>query len=86
MKDQKVQLAIQSIINHTNERIKKWYENVKVEYGVTGAGKAHYNKSENEVVVEYTEDGVQSTWRMAFYPEYIENGINWVFDCWSELA
>ena len=79
-------MTIQEVINHTDSRIEDWYLTVKREYGVKGAGKTHYNKKENSIVVEYTENGVQKTWSMAFYPEYLSNGINWVFDCWSELA
>ena len=79
-------MTIQAMINNTNERINNWYANVKEEYGVKGSGSAHYSKEENKVVVEYVENGVQNTWEMAFYPEYMENGLNWVFNCWSELA
>jgi len=79
-------MTIQDVINYTNEKISNWYANVKKEYGVIGLGTAHYNKKTNSVVVEYKEDGVQNTWEMAFYPEYLENGVDWVFNCWSELA
>ena len=77
---------IQTMIENTNSRILNWYENAKIDYGVIGSGSTHYNKKENKIVVEYIEDGEQKTWEMAFYPEYLENGINWVFDCWAELA
>jgi len=78
---------IHEMINYTNQRIGSWYVNAKKDFGVKGSGKAHYSKENNEVVVEYTENGVQSTWKMAYYPEYIkEQSINWVYNCWSELA
>jgi len=77
---------IQNAIDHTQEKIKTWYEQVKTDYNVIGSGTAHYNKSKNEVVVEHIEDGIQKTWSMAFYPEYLENGIDWIFNCWSELV
>lgn len=79
-------MTINEIIKHTDSRIEEWYVSAKRDYNVKGAGKAHYNKKENSIVVEYTENGVQKTWSMAFYPEYISNGINWIFNCWSELA
>jgi len=79
-------MTIQDVINYTNEKISNWYTSVKKEYNVIGAGFAHYNKENDSVVVEYTENGIQETWEMAFYPEYLENGVDWVFNCWSELA
>ena len=78
--------AIQTMIVYTDDRISTWYANAKQDYGVIGSGKVHYNAEENSVVVEYTENGVSNKWDMAFYPEYLENGIDWVFNCWSELA
>ena len=79
-------MTTQNAINYTQEKITAWYKDAKKDYNVNGSGTAHYNKVENEVVVEYIEDGVQKTWSMAFYPEYLENGIDWIFNCWSELA
>lgn len=79
-------MTIQNAINNTNNKIANWYKNAKLDYNVNGAGTAHYNKNQNEVVVEYKEDGVQKTWSMAFYPEYIENGIDYIYNCWSEEA
>ena len=79
-------MNIQDIIDHTDARIVDWYELAKTDFDIIGAGKAHYNKDQNKVVVEYTENGVQTTWEMAWYPEYISNDISWVYNCWSELA
>lgn len=78
--------AIQDIVNYTDDKIITWYKNAKLDYGVVGAGKTHYNKSNDSIVVEYTENGVCKTWEMAFYEEYVENGIDWVYRCWQELA
>ena len=78
---------IQAMIEFTNSKIESWYKEVFNSYGIKGAGKAHYNKQNDEVVVEYTENGKQQTWSMPFYPEYLEdNGLSWVFNCWMELA
>lgn len=79
-------ITIEDVITFTDNMIVDWYKDVLRDYGVKGAGKTHYNKKENEIVVEYAEDGVQKTWKMAFYPEYLSNGIKWVFRCWCELA
>ena len=79
-------MSIQEVVNHTNKKIESWYKDIKIQYGVMGVGKCHYNKDGNKMVVVYTEDGKQMTWEMAFYSEYLSNDINWVFDCWSELV
>lgn len=79
-------MTIQDAINNTNAQIVGWYKNAEIDYNVIGSGKAYYNKSNNEVVVDYVENGVEKTWSMAFYEEYLENGINWIYYCWSELA
>lgn len=81
-----IQNAINEVIEYTNTRIIGWYENAKSDYGIVGAGKAHYNKDNNEVVVEYTENGESKTWSMAYYPEYLREPMSWVYNCWSELA
>jgi hypothetical protein len=78
-------MDIQNLIDYTNLRIKNWYVNVKCEYGVIGSGKVRF--TEDSVVVDYIEDGEQKVWSMAFYPEYLKTArIDWVFNCWYELA
>ena len=77
---------IQEIINYTNKRIENWYKNVLIDYNVKGSGNAHYNQKESKIVVEYIEDGIMKEWEMYFVPEYLTNGIDWIFDCWSSLA
>tara|TARA_R110002073_G_scaffold331631_1_gene516579 strand:+ start:6144 stop:6386 length:243 start_codon:yes stop_codon:yes gene_type:complete len=72
-------------IANTNLRLKKWYAEVKQVYNVIGEGTTRVEG--DEVIVDYIENGVSKTWSMAFYPEYTEeNGINFVFNCWSEEA
>jgi hypothetical protein len=70
------QAHIQTMIQFTNAKIEAWYKEAFNSYGVKGAGKAHYNKANDEVVVEYTENGKQKTWKMAFYPEYLEDKLH----------
>lgn len=77
---------IEAMIAHTNKRIVTWYENVKLDYGVIGEGVASYKEEESKVIVEYIEDGEAKNWEMYFVPEYLENGIDWVFDCWGALV
>ena len=80
-------LTIQGLIEYTNSEIDRWYENVKEEYGVIGFGNAKYDKENDQIVVEYTEDGKANTWSLPFYEEYLKSQkISWVFDCWTELA
>lgn len=79
-------MTIQDVIDYTNTMIISWYDLAKRDYGVVGSGKAHYNKDKNCVVVEYVENGEEKQWAMAFYPEYLENGIDWVYKCWQELS
>lgn len=79
-------MTIQDIINYTNEKIVNWYKNAKEDYGVIGKGKTSYDAENNEIIVKYYENGEAKKWSMAFYPEYISNGISWVYDCWQELA
>jgi len=74
---------INKVINHTQELLNDWYKEVKKVYEVNGAAIIYFN--ENNMFVEYVEDGIKKTWSMCFYPEYIENGINWVFNCWMEV-
>jgi len=77
---------ITAMIAHTNERINAWYESTLEFHGLEGKGFATYNEAENKVTVEYTEEGEDKVWSMAFYPEYISNGFNYVYNCWMEQA
>ena len=79
-------MTIKDIINFTDEKNSNWYANAKRDYGVVGSGKTSYDAEENEITVEYIENGENKSWSMAFYPEYLSNGIDWVFNCWSELS
>ncbi len=79
-------LIIKDVIDYTNMRIKNWYKTVEEEYGVIGKGETFYNEEEDSISVIYTEDGEEKEWKMAFFSEYLSNGIEWVFNCWSELA
>lgn len=79
-------MTIQDIVNITDSKIINWYSNAKSEYGVIGSGKTSYCSIKKEISVVYTENGITNNWSMDFYPEYIRNGNNWVFNCWQELA
>ena len=80
--------AINAIVAHTDNKIREWYVIAKQDYNVKGSGKTHYNKKENKIVVEFTENGEQKQWSMAFYPheDYVCNGMDWVFNCWMALS
>ena len=76
---------MKTLIDYTNNRIAQWYYNAKKDFGVVGSGKVRF--TEDSVIVDYIENGEEKTWSMAFYSEYLKNQkIDWVFNCWSELA
>jgi hypothetical protein len=75
---------METLINYTNAKLINWYANAK-EYGVIGSGTVRY--SEDTVYIDYIENGINNTWSMAFYPEYLKTQkIDWVFNCWMALA
>ena len=78
--------TIKNIVENTNERMITWYENAKVDYNVDGQGECVYYEKMDLIQITYIENKVLKTWNMPFYPEYIENGLNWVFDCWASEA
>lgn len=73
-----------TLINYTNKRLNNWYKNAKLDYNVTGSGSLRFEN--NKAVIDYTENGVSKTWSMYFVEEYISNGIDWIFNVWSEEA
>ena len=76
---------MKNLIEYTNNRIANWYYNAKLDYGVIGSGKVRF--TEDTVIVDYIENGESKTWSMAFHPEYLkEQKIDYVFNCWMELA
>ena len=73
------------VISYTNTKLVSWYINAKSDYNVTGSGQLRF--TEDSAIIEYIENGQQKTWSMAFYPEYLqEQKIDWVYNCWMELA
>jgi hypothetical protein len=77
--------VMKKLIEYTNVRISTWYADAKKDYGVMGSGSARFEN--DKIFVDYTENGEEKQWSMPFYPEYLkEQKIDWVFNCWSELA
>jgi len=73
-----------AIINHTNEKLNNWYKNAKIDYNVKGSASC---KIENgSFIINYTENGVSKVWSMAFYPEYLEFGLDYFYNVWGEQA
>lgn len=73
------------IENFTNNKLTNWYKNAKIDFNVDGF--ATTKIEENEIKIDYTENGVSKTWSMVFYPEYaIENGLDYFFNVWMEEA
>ena len=80
-------MTVQEIINYTDSQIKDWYKTSEEEYGVVGHGKTSYIESEQQIKVEYTENGLDKTWTMYFHENYtVSESIDWVFNCWMEQA
>ena len=79
-------MTIQNVVDFTNEKLIEWYELAKQECGVIGNGKARYDEDINEIIIDYTEDGINEVWSISFYESYLSNGISWVYECWQELA
>ncbi len=74
----------QTVIERTNNRIGAWYINAKKDFNVVGSGTCKIEG--NEFIVNFIENGVSKEWKMAFYPEYLENGVDYLFNCWAEGA
>lgn len=76
---------MEKLIAFTNAKISNWYANAKKDYGVIGSGSVRFTN--DSAIVDYIENGEKKEWSMAFYPEYLkEQKIDWVFNCWAELA
>ncbi len=69
--------------NHTNARLNNWYKEVKETYGVTGFADTKIDG--DKITINYTENNVEKTWSMAFYPEYVtDNSLDYFFNVWAE--
>lgn len=73
---------MEKLIQHTNQKLKNWYDNAKLDYDVIGTAKAVI---ENGLfIINYTENGIQKKWSVPFYTEYLSLDINYFFNVWSE--
>ncbi len=74
-----------TVINTTNQKISEWYTKAAVDCGVVGQGACRIEG--DQIIVDYTENGEEKTWSMAYYPEYVEdNGVNYFYNVWEEEA
>lgn len=70
---------------HTNNRLKNWYKNAKLDYNVIGFGTTKIEG--DRIKIEYTENDISKTWSMVYYDEYaVESGLDYFFNVWSEQA
>lgn len=70
---------------YTNNRLNNWYKEVKATFGVVGFASTKIEG--NEIIISYTENKVEKTWSMAFYPEYVtDNGLDYFFNVWAAQA
>lgn len=72
---------IQQVIDYTNFKLQDWYKNVKIDYGVDGKGRCTYEN--NNVVINYTEDGVEKQWQYGFYSDERKE---FYFNVWMEQS
>ena len=73
------------VIDHTNKKIKGWYKNAKQDHGVVGRGKTSIK--DDEIIVDYVENGKKKSWSMAYYPSYVDdNGLDYFYNVWMEQA
>lgn len=73
-----------TLINYTNERLNNWYYNAKLDYSVIGSGCLKIEN--NKAIINFTENGVEKVWSMFFVEEYIENGLDYIFNVWMDEA
>ena len=73
-----------TLVNYTNAKLNNWYSNAKLDYNVIGNG--FLTIENNKATINFTENGVSKTWSMPFYPEYVEFGIDYIFNVWMEEA
>lgn len=78
-------MKIFKAINHTQKKLDSWYINAKKDFGVIGSAQVFIYEDKNNVTIKYKEDGIEKIWSMPFYPEYLENGMDWIFNCWAEF-
>lgn len=73
---------MKNLVNYTNSRLKNWYETAKLEYNVIGSG--HLKIENDRAIINYTENGEDKVWSMFFVPEYLNNGIDYIFNVWMD--
>ncbi len=67
----------------TSARLKGWYNNALIDYGVKGSAKVRIEG--DTISIEYIENGVSNTWSMCFYVENQEE-LDYYFSVWAEEA
>ena len=71
----------EQIITYTDNRLKTWYKNAKIDYGVKGIGKTFYDAKNNTINIKYKEDGKSLQWKQGYDAE---SPIDQYFDIWME--
>lgn len=73
----------QRVIQYTQERLDKWYENAKIDYNINGSATVFQVGDLFEIV--YNEDGVRKHFTMSV-ESVIDEPIDYLFNVWSEQA
>ena len=69
----------QSFIPKINSLLVRWYENAKIDYNVDGSAVASIEL--NDLVINYTENGVEKVWRMCYLYD-LTSGAEYYYDMW----
>lgn len=75
------------LAEYTNERLENWYKQVKEDYNVIGKGIAFYDKKEDVLTINYTENNETKEYKVYYASESVQaTGIDAPFYQWCELS
>ena len=72
------------LIAHTNQNLATWYINAKIDYSVNGCGCATIEG--DKFIINYVENGEAKKWITYYHIDYLNNGINFLYNIWCEEA
>jgi hypothetical protein len=76
---------MRALIDYTNTRLKGWYYNALLDYGVRGEGKARIEG--DKFIIDFVENGEAKIWSCFFSAEYLyTQEIDYFFNVWMEEA
>jgi hypothetical protein len=81
MNTQQLTAKALNVVNYTNKRLDAWYKNAKEDYDVNGFGVATFDKENNSIVVNFTENNVCSKFTIE---DWADEAIEYAFNVWME--